>query len=178
MIGRPEAAIAERTTDLEGQLVDFFRAHYDRLVRLAGLVCHSTDGAEDAVQAAMEQAWRRRVTLNDETRLHAWLDRIVVREAIRLNRRPWLARLIRPSDEQLSNVADRSAPGVDPAWIALVQTFRRLPLEQRAAVALHLYAGYLVEETAEMTGASIETTRSRLRLARRKLRDELGEDLT
>jgi RNA polymerase sigma-70 factor (ECF subfamily) len=65
---------------------------------------------------------------------------------------------------------------VDPTWIALVQSFRRLPLEQRAAVALHLYAGYPVEETADLMGASVETTRSRLRLARQRLRRELGEE--
>ena len=58
MIGRRAATIEERPAELERQLADFFGLHYDRLVRLAALVCHATVPIEDAVQAAMEQAWR------------------------------------------------------------------------------------------------------------------------
>ena len=68
---------------VEDQLAAFFEAHYERMVRLAGLVCRSGVLAEDAVQAAMEQAWKRRSSLRDPGRMRWWLDRIVVREAIR-----------------------------------------------------------------------------------------------
>jgi RNA polymerase sigma-70 factor (ECF subfamily) len=177
MIGRPLVAIEEAASDLEGQLADFFGLHYDRLVRLAALVCHASTSVEDAVQAAMEQAWRRRHTLRDPNLVRPWLDQIVVREAIRLNRRPWWSRFSQRID------LEPGAPefpgrryGVDPAWIALSVAFTALPAEQRAVVALHLYEGYPVDETAELMGASIETTRSRLRLARKRLRRELAED--
>ncbi len=175
MIGRRVVAIGEGANDLEGQLADFFGLHYDRLVRLAALVCHADVSVEDAVQAAMEQAWRRRHTLRDPNLLRPWLDRIVVRESVRLNRRPWWGRFTQGSDAQegAAQVPDRRAR-VDPTWIALSVVFRTLPAEQRAVVALHLYEGYPVDETAEMMGASIETTRSRLRLARQRLRRELG----
>jgi len=177
MIGRPVVAIEEGSGDLEGQLADFFGLHYDRLVRLAALVCHATTSVEDAVQAAMEQAWRRRDTLRDPNLLRPWLDQIVVREAIRLNRRPWWGRFTQGIDVHgpAPEAPDRHG-GVDPNWIALSVAFRKLPAEQRAVVALHLYQGYPVNETAEMMGASIETTRSRLRLARQRLRRELGEE--
>jgi RNA polymerase sigma-70 factor, ECF subfamily len=144
-------------------------------VRLAALVCHSSESVEDAVQAAMERAWRRRDTLLDPGRMKPWLDQIVVREAIRLNRRPWWSRLHGSEPDALAEVPDTRG-GVDPNWVALSVAFGRLPLEQRAAVALHLYACYSVEETAKLTGSRVETTRSRLRLARNTLRRELGED--
>jgi RNA polymerase sigma-70 factor (ECF subfamily) len=175
MVGRRAAAIEEGSTELEAQLTDFFGLHYDRLVRLASLVCHSSATIEDAVQAAMEQAWRRRHTLDDRDRLRPWLDQIVVREAIRLNRRPWWSRFSHPVDTATLETPDQRT-GVDPRWIALSIAFRKLPAEQRAVVALHLYEGYPVDETAALMGSSLETTRSRLRLARRRLRLELGED--
>jgi RNA polymerase sigma-70 factor (ECF subfamily) len=176
MIGRPVVAIEQGVSDLEGQLADFFRLHYDRLVRLAALVCHANTSVEDAVQAAMEQAWRRRHTLRDPNLLRPWLDQIVVREAIRLNRRPWWSRFSQRIDSESAPEPPDRRSGVDPAWIALSVAFKALPAEQRAVVALHLYEGYAVNETAEMMGASIETTRSRLRLARQRLRRELGEE--
>jgi RNA polymerase sigma-70 factor (ECF subfamily) len=192
MFGRPSAAAVEGSTTLERDLADFFAAHYDRLVRLAALVCHSANTTEDAVQAAMEQAWRRRGTLRDPSLMRPWLDRIVVRESIRANRRPWWARLatgehavreIHVQDDHRSPGRDEDVLGVagahpapDATWVALGVAFRDLPPEQRAAVALHLYAGYSVEETASLMSAGVETTRSRLRLARQRLRRELGED--
>lgn len=178
MTGRPLVAVDEASGELEAQLTDFFGAHYDRLVRLAALVCHTGGSVDDAVQAAMEQAWRRRHTLRDPARIRPWLDQVVVREAIRQNSRPWWSRLgnaFSRDDERQREHADHKG-GVDPTWLALVVAFRRLPVEQRTAIALHLYEGYSVDETAELMGASIETTRSRLRLGRNRLRRELRED--
>lgn len=162
--------------NLEDQLAAFFEAHYERMVRLAGLVCRSGAVAEDAVQAAMEQAWRRRSSLRDSNRMRWWLDRIVVRETIRMNRRPWWGRLTatRP-DEQASLLPD-PAGETTPQRLALVAAFAALTPEQRAACVLHLHMGYGVVETAELMGAGVETTRSRLRLARRRLRADLSED--
>lgn len=193
MLGRPDAAAIERDGALERDLEAFFADHYDRLVRLAGLVCHSSATTEDAVQAAMEQAWRRRATLRDAARIKPWLDQIVVREAIRVNAQPWWSRFSRGTAvRQIDPVAfdsgdaddhgplSRSGSPVttptDASWLALTVAFRALPTEQRAVVALHLYAGYPVEETARLMGAGVETTRSRLRLARERLRRELRED--
>jgi RNA polymerase sigma-70 factor, ECF subfamily len=174
MIGRRAVTTDEVLVDVEGQLVDFFGEHYPRLVRLAALVCHSAESVEDAVQAAMERAWRRRETLLDARRMKPWLDQIVVREAIRLNRRPWWSRVRSTHDDVSAELSDTSG-GIDPTWVALSVAFQRLPPEQRAAMTLHLYAGYSVEETAALMGSRVETTRSRLRLARNVLRRELGE---
>ncbi len=151
--------------------------HYDRLLGLARLICRDAADAADAVQAGLEQGWRRRSTLRSDASGRAWLDRIVVREAIRIarSRRTWLARIlhpvtdlawIEPPDERASNGLDRAA---------LRSAFATLSPEQRAVVALHLHAGYSVVETAALVGAPEETVRSRLRLARQRLRSQLAE---
>ena len=161
---------------VEDELAAFFDAHYERMVRLAGLVCRRGDLAEDAVQAAMEQAWRRRSSLRDPGRMRWWLDRIVVRETIRMNRRPWWSRLTAVhTDEQAALLPD-PAGETTPQRMALAAAFAMLTPEQRAACVLHLHLGYGVAETAELMGAGLETTRSRLRLARRRLRADLSED--
>lgn len=169
-------ATVPRAAGVEDQLAAFFDAHYERMVGLAGLVCRSHVLAEDAVQAAMEQAWKRRSSLRDPNRMRWWLDRIVVREAIRMNRRPWWIRLTaKQTDEQASRLPD-PAGETTPQRMALTTAFAALTAEQRAACMLHLHLGYGVVETAQLMGAGVETTRSRLRLARRRLRADLAEE--
>jgi RNA polymerase sigma-70 factor, ECF subfamily len=158
------------------RLAAFFDAHYERVGRLAGLVCRSSGIVEDAVQAAMEQAWRRRQTLREPERMRSWIDRIVVRESIRQNRRPWWSRFAQPADEPPHHLLPDPSIRATPDRLALSAALRSLPVEQRAACVLHLYAGYSVSETAQVMRTSVETTRSRLRLGRKRLRAELSEE--
>lgn len=160
--------------DADG-LAAFVETNYARLIGLAGLVCRGEVEPADVVQSALEMAWRHRTDLREANRLRPWLDRILVREALRLRRRRFRFPAANPRGE--SRELDLAArPGVEPTeWAGLRVAFDALSREQRAVVALHLYAGYTVEQTAAMTGAGIETTRSRLRLARQRLRDQMSE---
>jgi DNA-directed RNA polymerase specialized sigma24 family protein len=146
----------------------FVSDHYARLIRLATLVCHSVDEAEDAVQSGLERAWRNRGSLNDPTRLRAWLDKIVVREAIRAK-----GRRLTTMVSVATGAVDRHFPD---EWTGLRIAFSQLSREQRAVVALHLYLGYTVAATAELIGSPTETIRSRLRLARDRLRHLLADE--
>jgi RNA polymerase sigma-70 factor (ECF subfamily) len=167
---RPEAALDAATVEV------FVRQHYDRLVGLARLVCFDAADAGDAVQAACEQAWRRRATLREPARLRSWLDRIVVREAVRLDRRRRspLARFFGGPREIPVELPDHRSPSM-ATMTALRIAFDQLHPDQRAVIALHLHAGYSVAETAELVGAPVETVRSRLRLGRERLRRALEE---
>lgn len=162
-------------TDLPDTLEAFVAVHYRRLVRLAGLVSLDTAEAQDAVQNALIRAWRSHHRLRDRSRTKPWLDAIVVREAIRLNgrRRSWLQRLVRHDDIEMPTNALPSGASLD-----LAAGLAALPAPQRAAVALHYEAGYSVAEVAQLLEIPLETVRSRLRLARQRLRRDLSEDTT
>jgi RNA polymerase sigma-70 factor, ECF subfamily len=173
---------AARETRIDQDIAEFVAEHYPRLIRLAGLICRDAIDSEDAVQAGLERAWRRRESLRDAGSLAAWLDRIVVREAIRLGRdnrslKQRLERIFGEHDDiEIVNVRTEPDPGSEvTSRAALRHAFESLPAAQRAVVALHLYLGYSLQETAEMVGAPLETVRSRLRLAREQLRFQLGE---
>ena len=159
------------------ELVAFVAEHYDRLVRLAWLVCRDGSDAGDAVQVGLELAWRRRSTLRNDSSLRPWLDKIVVREAGRIakRRRGLMTRILSPrSDVAWIEPEDRQVG--DPAELmALRAALTSLSPDHRAVVALHLHAGYSVAETAEIVGAPIETVRSRLRVAKEHLRRDLTE---
>jgi RNA polymerase sigma-70 factor (ECF subfamily) len=160
----PAVARASHATE---DLTTFVGDHYPRLVRLATLVTGSPDGAEDAVQAAFERAWRKRGDLRDPSQLRSWLDRIVVREAIR-GRRRHDARLL---GDVMPVIADHGAERV-----AVQLALRQLTTEQRAAAVVHLYLGYTVPQAADLLGVPAETVRSRLRVARSRLRALLADE--
>jgi RNA polymerase sigma-70 factor (ECF subfamily) len=173
---RSEAA-APATAGLDEATLDgFVRQHHARMLGLAALVCIDGADAGDAVQSALEQAWRHRARLDDATRLQPWLDRIVVREAIRIDRRRRspLARFFGGPREIPPDLVDPRA-AVNPAMTALRLAYERLPADQRAVIGLHLHLGYSVAETATIVGAPIETVRSRLRIGRGRIRKALEE---
>ena len=181
----PVEGLIAAGTDLPGTsrrelaLEAFIAAHYPRLVGLAGLVCGDVASAQDIVQTALERAWRSRGALRDDASLRPWLDRIVVREAAREQRfrLASLGRLFRPPT--VTAIGD---PGFDsedrganafPERAALRSVFDRLGPAHRAVVVLHLHRGYIVDETAALLGIPRETVRSRLRVARERLRATL-----
>jgi RNA polymerase sigma factor (sigma-70 family) len=68
-----------------------------------------------------------------------------------------------------------SAAVAEEQGAALERALAQLPAEQRDAFLLHLEAELTVEEIAALTGAGFETTKSRLRYARARLRELLSE---
>ncbi|HEY7969462.1 MAG TPA: sigma-70 family RNA polymerase sigma factor [Candidatus Limnocylindrales bacterium] len=182
-VGPSLGADARTVAAASAELSLFVAEHYPRLIRLAGLICDQPADREDAVQTALERAWRARDSLHEPDRLRVWLDRIVVREAIRLTSRMRRVRvrLIEPrrvEDPAVGQPEIRDRRSNEPhEMVALRAAFDELPPSQRAVVVLHLYAGYSVQDTAELVDARVETVRSRLRLARARLRTllESGE---
>lgn len=171
-----QAAALERA-ESDATITAFVAEHYDRLLRLARLICRDASDAADAVQIALELAWRKRLALREEALLRPWLDRIVTREAVRVSksRKSWLGRLISPRcDVTWIGPIDRQASD-PPKFVALREAFQRLSPEQRAVVGLHMHLGYSVAETAAIVGVPDETVRSRLRVAKQRLRRELEE---
>jgi RNA polymerase sigma-70 factor (ECF subfamily) len=172
-LARADEIGAERSRSELASLDAFVRAHYSRLIRLAGLITRDGDEAQDAVQAALERAWRKRADVRDPARLRPWLDRIVAREAIRQTRGSGLSALLRRDPD---NWIQYSSPMPEPAeMVVLREALGRLSPNHRAVVALHLHEGYSVEETARMLEVPFDTVRSRLRAARERLRRELAE---
>jgi RNA polymerase sigma-70 factor, ECF subfamily len=149
---------------LEGSYLD--------LLRLAVLLARSEQEGEDALQTALERAWRARDQLDDPSLLKAWLRKIVVREVMRRQTSPW-SRLVRPATPfDLSSLVSQGSGEVQ---MEVMEALARLPVAQHVAVVLHHYAGYRIDEVSEMVGAPAETVRSRLRVAMASLRTELAQ---
>jgi RNA polymerase sigma-70 factor (sigma-E family) len=111
---------------------DFYRAHYESLVRLGFLLTLSEDVARDLVHDVFVRVYRRFDGLDDPL---PYLRRSVVNAARSWHRRRRLERT-RASAEHASEAHN---PGVALEADELFDVLARLPPRQRAAIVLRFY---------------------------------------
>ena len=146
----------------------------DRLLAIAYRILRDLHRAEDAVEAALVNAWRDLPTLRDADRFEAWLTRILVQEC---SSRPIGAAAdahMRVLPIDIAGTSDPTSTVVDRD--RLDRGFRRLPTDQRAIVVLHHYLGWSQPEIALALEIPIGTVKSRLFYATRALRAAIEAD--
>jgi RNA polymerase sigma-70 factor (ECF subfamily) len=146
----------------------------DRLYRVARLLLHDTEQAEDAVQETLVRCWRDLPSLRDPARFDAWVNRLLMRAindefraASRARSAVTLLHLEPSTRDQSDEVALREQ---------LSRGFQRLTLEHRAVLVMRLYLGLSLEETAITLGIPAGTAKSRLHYATLAMRDALEAD--
>jgi len=168
-----EAGLVERARTGDGEAFDALVAL--RLMptfRLARAILGTTEEAEDATQDAFIAAWRGLPSLHDPGRFDAWFSRIVVNSCrMRMRRRP------RAVVVSIESIADRGPVGrEDPSLDGLVETdalnraIDRLPVQQRAILALYYLEDRPLATVATILGIPGGTAKWRLSEARTALR--------
>ncbi len=162
-----ETIVAARGGDaaaLEALLIAIWPHAY----RIALSILHQPPAAEDAAQEACARILLGLGQLRAREAFSVWLYRIVVREALAIERR---TRLHEPLDPR----AVASASPLTDALVRLdvLRALGELPPQQRAVVALHAYADLNSREIAAVLEMPEGTVRYHLSLARRRLEQSL-----
>ena len=146
-----------------------------RLRRFARALARDAADADDLCQITIEKALLARGSWQPGTRLDSWMYRIM--------RNAWIdtARARGRASETFVDAEAGAAVGGDggaEARVALGEVeaaMRRLPDEQREAVALVLVEGLAYKEAAEVLDIPMGTLTSRLVRGRQALMLDLGE---
>jgi RNA polymerase sigma-70 factor (ECF subfamily) len=142
--------------------------------------------ADDLTQETFLRVFRKLESLQDETKLSAWLYRIATN--VCHDRFRQLSR--RPRTVPLEALADGTSETVEPTLAAdgppldqlleqedmsscVQQYIEELPDSQRAVILLHDLEGMTNPEIAEMLGCSVGAVKIRLHRARAKLKNAL-----
>lgn len=144
----------------------------DRLYAVAHHILLDSGRADDAVQQAMIDIWRKLPMLEDPDRFLAWAYRIVVRAtyAEAASRKRWHLR------GTVASVSPTSAPDHAAAFAdrdELERALGRLPIEQRTVLVLRHYAGFSNPQVAAALDVPEGTVRSRIHYATAALRAAL-----
>jgi RNA polymerase sigma-70 factor (ECF subfamily) len=157
---------------------DLVRRHQARALRLAFVICGSTQEAEDAVQDAFVKTYAALPRVRPHTAVRPWLMRIVANTA--RNRRRSAGRRERATARSQAQASSGSRSVEDDALAvlrdeALLTAVSRLGWRERRVLGLRYFAGLSEAETAAALGIAVGTVKSRSSRALRRLHDELAE---
>ena len=157
--------------EFEARLVESSRL----AVRVAYSVLRHREDAEDVAQEAFARAYRSFAQLRDRNRFRSWLVRMTWRLAI--NR--WRADRRRSARElahaEIAAAESTTEQAVEERRRAaeLWRAIESLPDKLRIAIVLASIEGHDVAEVAALLGVPPGTVKSRLFLARQRLKEQL-----
>ncbi|SDH59704.1 RNA polymerase sigma factor [Agrococcus jejuensis] len=169
----PDALLAQRSADGDDRAFAVLVRRYAPALRgFASRYLGSTLEADDVVQEALVNAWRRMGELRDPAQVRSWLMASVARRATDVIR----TRARRRTDggiEEREIEDGRDGPERTlerrEATRALGRAVEALPEEQRDVWILRQLAGLSYEEIAARTGSTPATVRGRLARARQSV---------
>ena len=150
-----------------------YREHVDRVYGLCLRMTGNVSEAEDCAQEAFIQAWNKLGKFRGDSAFGTWMHRIAVNAV--------LGRIRKSKREQdrLQVVAQTAS---SPAAIGdsgelrdLSDAIERLPEGARHVFVLNAVYGYSHEESSNMLGIAVGTSKAQLHRARRLLAQQLKE---
>lgn len=133
----------------------FVLARMDALRGLAYLTCGDWQAAEDATARSLAKLYTTWAKVSNPERYAA---RMVVRAAIDEVRRPWRREVSASHAFPDAGEPDQSESHTERMQVR--KALRQVPAGQRAILVLRFYAGYSVDEVAEILGRSPGTVKS------------------
>jgi RNA polymerase sigma-70 factor, ECF subfamily len=160
------------------------RRHREKILRIVLRITRNLDDAEDVLQDSWMRAFIHIGTFDGRSAFSTWVTRIAINSALttlRGRRRQNELSLDDPADPSRPRLAEMLELSRDPEERCLEgerlelvrQAIRRLPLKLRSAVEIRQSQDGPVSELARLAGVSLQTMKSRLMRARRKLREPL-----
>lgn len=153
-------------------LVDHIVSGQTDFYRLAFSYVKNREAALDVVQEAVVKALAKVDTLREPAYLKTWFYRILLNEAMNHFRRN---RNLVSFDEVLP---DGASEDPDPGErLDLYDAISRLSPAEQTVVKLRFFEDLKLEEIARCTGANLNTVKSRLYKALKKLKEMTGEEI-
>jgi len=171
-----EVALLSRVASEERDAFEkLYRLYIPRLQRFVRGVTKQPALTEEIIDDTMMVVWRKAYTFNHGSKVSTWILAIAYRQSLKALKR--IGQWESPESYEHPDVA---APGPDDALQNqelrkhLDTALGALSPEQRAVMELTYYFGYACREIADIMGCPIDTVKTRMFYARRKLKASLA----
>lgn len=144
--------------------------YHRRLARFLLRLTRRFDVAEEIVNDTMWIVWQRAGDFHGASRVSTWIMGIAYRRALKTLRRANLqARWVELDADADYTDQGRAVDGADREQL-IARALAALPLEQRLVLEFTYYLGHSCAEIAEIMDCPVNTVKTRMFHARRKLR--------
>ncbi|MBU2650862.1 MAG: RNA polymerase sigma factor [Bacteroidetes bacterium] len=158
-----------RMNDRKAQL-ELYKRYYKAMYNTAYRITKHTAEAEDAMQEAFLDAFRKIDTYSGEAAFGAWLRRIVVNKSIDHLKKQEKWKMSDMDDKDIPEVVEENPVEILSYKVDLIRKeIENLPDRYRVILSLHLLEGYDHEEITQILGLSYNATRTKYSRARQKL---------
>ena len=163
-----------------------YQLHGRRVYALCLRMVSNPSDAEDLMQEAFLQLFRKIGTFRGESAFSTWLHRMTVNVVLmRLRKKSLpvssLEETTEPDEESGGPRKDVGAPDLRLSGavdrVNLERSIEKLPPGYRSVFVLHDVQGYEHNEIADIMGCSVGNSKSQLHKARTRLRDLLQEEI-
>jgi RNA polymerase sigma-70 factor (sigma-E family) len=171
-----QAGPASAAWDASDIVTEIYKNHYNQLIRLAVMLVHDVQTAEEVVQDAFEAmhlAWRR---LRDSEKALAYLRQTIVNKSRSVLRHRKVVEMHPPKPAPDEQSAEHAALTVIERS-AVTSALRALPERQREAIVLRYYGDFSEADIAKAMGISKGAVKSHTARAMASLKSILKESL-
>ena len=183
----PDAARADEATSDEAALLrriasgdreafeTLYRGYFPRLTRFLERVMRRPHAVEEVLNDTMLVVWRKAATFNAQSKVSTWIFSIAYRKALKA-----IKRFDDPVESDDSGF-ESTLPGPESALMqkqrgaVLLKQIGRMSAEHRAVIELTYYHGCAYKEIAEIMECPVDTVKTRMFHARRRLRQFLSD---
>jgi len=146
-----------------------FERYSPKMFALARRYVGSREEAEDVLVEGFFKVLTRLDQYSGEGSFEGWIRRILINEALMHLRR----RQPHHAEVELSNLSAGKEPEIEAelSYQELLQLLEQLPEGYRTVFNLYVIEGYKHREIAELLGISINTSKSQLILAKKRMRE-------
>ncbi|GIP32083.1 RNA polymerase sigma factor [Paenibacillus sp. J2TS4] len=158
---------------LEKLLIGFITENKENVYRLAFSYVKNSENALDIVQDSIRKALSSSATLKSEGSMKSWFYRIVVNTSFDFLRKQKKIQLV---DDKTLEFHSPSCEDVYPDT-DLEKALEELPYAFRTVVVLRYFEDLKIEEIAEVMNENVNTIKTRLYQALRKLRIQMCHEI-
>lgn len=151
----------------------------DSLYRVSKSILKNDSDCNDAVSEAITIAFQKLHTLKKDEFAKTWLTKILINECFRIRKHREKFKVISNENESVFDYLHNNQSTIhqnSEDYYDLYEAMSVLNDKQRLVITLFYYEEYSIKEISQLLKISQGTVKSRLSIARQKLKDFLKEE--
>ncbi|MGH8223303.1 MAG: RNA polymerase sigma factor [Woeseiaceae bacterium] len=172
---RSDLALVRRIAGKDREAItELYQVYHARLFKFVYQLTNSYATADELVNDIMLVVWRKASDFREDSKVSTWIFGIAYRQAMRRVRRKQISLWSGKDPAELARDDNGAVETED--WVR--HGLDALPAAQQLTMVLVFYLGLSYAETAALTDCPVNTVKTRMFHARRKLRELLAAPVT